>query len=130
MLSRESFSNQKRGHCLTFKLPALDKTLDVEFPSGRLPVCVRCKKNYKTKTICRSRDLHKHLPWTEVYICMTLDPTCTDANNNYVDRPFVAQGVQKQIFCFKTDMDTKLPICAACKRKKLHKVLLPIKDAA
>eukprot|EP00957_Ditylum_brightwellii_P038641 2920904-Ditylum_brightwellii.AAC.1 len=65
MLSRESFSNQKRGHCLTFKLPALDKTLDVEFPSGRLPVCVRCKKNYKTKTICRSRDLHKHLPWTE-----------------------------------------------------------------
>jgi len=117
MFSKETFPNQKRGHCLSFRLPGLDKTISAEFPNGRLPVCDRCKKNYKTKTLCRSRDHHKTLPWTQVYICMTLDPTCTDAKNNYVDGPFFAQRVEKQLFCFKADMDTTMPICATCKRK-------------
>mmetsp|Transcript_21277 Transcript_21277/g.31276 ORF Transcript_21277/g.31276 Transcript_21277/m.31276 type:complete len:368 (+) Transcript_21277:114-1217(+) len=110
-------TRQECRHCMSLTLPGLDKTFEVWFPKNRLPVCNRCKKNYKTRELCRTRDSHKDLPWTKTSICITLDHSCIDSSNKYVDGPFVAQTVPNQPFCYKNDMDTTLPICATCKSK-------------
>ena len=103
---------------LTFTPPGFKQALNVKFPDSRLPVCVACKKNFKTKDMCRVRNLHTRPPWTTAYICMTLDESCTDEDGKYVDKPFVVRMVQWRPFCLMEDFpsNSKTPVCATCKK--------------
>ena len=66
--------------------------------------------------MCRVRNTHTGAPWTTAYICLTLDESCTDENNNYVDKPLTVRMVQWQPFCVTQPFDPKTPVCAACKK--------------
>jgi len=106
------------GNILTFTPPGFKQSLNVKFPDSRLPVCVSCKKNYKTKDMCRVRNQHTSSPWTTAYICMSVDETCTDDDGNYVDQPFVIRMFQGRPYCVTEDFapKSKTPVCATCKK--------------
>eukprot|EP00532_Pseudo-nitzschia_australis_P007624 CAMPEP_0168176454 /NCGR_PEP_ID=MMETSP0139_2-20121125/7796_1 /TAXON_ID=44445 /ORGANISM="Pseudo-nitzschia australis, Strain 10249 10 AB" /LENGTH=614 /DNA_ID=CAMNT_0008095173 /DNA_START=126 /DNA_END=1970 /DNA_ORIENTATION=+ len=106
------------GNVLTFTPPGFKQALNVKFPDSRLPVCVSCKKNFKTKDMCRVRNQHTRPPWTTAYICMTIDESCTDEDGNYVDKPLVVRMVQWRPFCVMEDfpLQSKVPVCATCKK--------------
>ena len=103
---------------LTFTPPGFKQALNVKFPDSRLPVCVSCKKNFKTKDMCRVRNQHTRQPWTTAFICMTLDASCTDEDGNYVDKPFIVRMVQWRPFSVMEDFapKSKTPVCATCKK--------------
>jgi hypothetical protein len=101
---------------LTFTPPGFKQSLNVKFPDSRLAVCEKCKKNFKTRDMCRVRNTHTTAPWTTAYICLTLDDSCLDENGKYVDKPLTVRMVQWQPFCVKDPFDPKTPVCAACKR--------------
>jgi len=111
----------KRGTALRFTPPGFKHAVDIPFPGRVLPVCARCKKNYKTREHCRTKEQHHTLPWTDTYICMTLDGSCfnPDATLRLEDGPFVAHGVQSQPYIYPDEMklDPKTPSCAQCKDK-------------
>lgn len=90
--------------------------LSVKFPDSRLAVCEKCKKNFKTRDMCRVRNTHTSAPWTTAYICITIDDSCLDENGKYIDTPMTVRMVQWQPFCVKKPFDPKTPVCAACKR--------------
>lgn len=106
------------GNILTFTPPGFKQALNVKFPDSRLPVCVSCKKNFKTKDMCRVRNQHTRPPWTTAYICMTLDASCTDEDGKYVDKPFVVRMVQWRPYSVMEDFapNSKTPVCATCKK--------------
>ena len=101
---------------LTFTPPGFKQILNVKFPDSRLAVCEKCKKNFKTRDMCRVRNTHTTAPWTTAYICVTLDDSCTDADGKYIEAPLTVRMVQWQPFCVKTPFDPKTPVCAACKK--------------
>jgi hypothetical protein len=103
------------GNILTFTPPGFQQCLNVKFPDSRLAVCEKCKKNFKTRDMCRVRNTHTTAPWTTAYICLTLDESCTDSNG-YIDKPFTVRMVQWQPYCIKNPFDPKTPVCAACKK--------------
>jgi hypothetical protein len=90
--------------------------LNVKFPDSRLAVCDKCKKNFKTRDMCRVRNVHTSAPWSTAYICITVDESCTDENGKYVDKPLTVRMVQWQPFCVRKPFDSKTPVCATCKR--------------
>ena len=114
-------SSQVEAQTLDFmKLepPGLSRVLDIPFPDRKLPVCEVCKKNYKTRELCRSRDGHTGLPWTTTYICITFEPSCFDSNGNLYDGKFTAKALTaQQPYCFKEDKGCSTPICSTCKEK-------------
>lgn len=101
---------------MTFTPPGFKQILSVKFPDSRLAVCEKCKKNFKTRDMCRVRNTHTTPPWTTAYICITIDDSCLDENGNYIDKPMTVRMVQWQPFCVKKPFDPKTPVCAACKR--------------
>lgn len=104
------------GNVLTFTPPGFNQTLNVKFPDCRLAVCEKCKKNYKTRDMCRVRNSHTAEPWSTAFICFTLDDNCTDADGKYVDRPLAVRMIQWQPYCVKKPFDPKTPVCSACKK--------------
>jgi hypothetical protein len=111
--NRRQISNVLRFTPLGFKHP-----IDVQFPPRCLPVCGRCKKNFKTREHCRGRDCHTDLPWCDTYVCVSLDKSCTDGNGKLLDGPFTAKVIPPVGFTFKEDeLDPLTPICAPCKDK-------------
>jgi hypothetical protein len=104
------------GNILTFTPPGFSQILSVKFPDSRLAVCEKCKKNFKTRDMCRVRNTHTSAPWTTAYICITIDDSCLDENGKYIDKPMTVRMVQWQPFCVKKPFDPKTPVCAACKR--------------
>lgn len=111
----------KRGATLRFTPPGFKHAVDVPFPGRVLPVCQRCKKNYKTREHCRTKEQHHNLPWADTYMCMTFDQSCfnTDGSLRINDGPFHAHGVQSQPYIYPEEMklDPKTPSCAQCKDK-------------
>ena len=103
------------GNILSFTPPGFSQVLNVKFPDSRLAVCEKCKKNYKTRDMCRVRNSHTSAPWTTAYICITLDESCLE-NGKYVDKPFSVRMVPWQPYCVKECFDAKTPVCAACKK--------------
>ena len=101
---------------LTFTPPGFKQTLSVKYPDSRLPVCFKCKKNFKTRDMCRVRNTHTDPPWTTAYVCITMDDSCTDENGNFVDKPLTLRMVQWQPFAVRQDFSPKTPVCSACKR--------------
>ena len=104
------------GNILTFTPPGFNQELNVKFPDSRLAVCEKCKKNYKTRDMCRVRNHHTGAPWTTAYVCITLDDTCTDENGKYIDKPLTVRMVQWQPFCVKKPFDSQHPVCSSCKK--------------
>jgi len=104
------------GNVLTFTPPGFKQSLNVKFPDSRLAVCEKCKKNFKTRDMCRVRNNHTSAPWTTAYICLTLDDSCTDADGNYIDKPLTVRMVQWQPYQVKAPFDPKTPVCSACKK--------------
>lgn len=106
------------NNVLSFTLPGFEQTLHVKFPDSRLPVCAHCKKNFKTRDICRVRQKHTEAPWSTAYICLTLDDTCTDKDGNLMDKPMVCRMTQWQPYCVPVQFakNEKTPVCAACKK--------------
>jgi len=99
--------------------PGFQETISVPFPDRKLPVCFTCKRNYKTRELCRTRDGHTGLPWTTTYICITLDKNCIDGDGKLrKDVEIKARSLStQQNFCFKRDVDVSTAICHACKEK-------------
>mmetsp|Transcript_32232 Transcript_32232/g.96637 ORF Transcript_32232/g.96637 Transcript_32232/m.96637 type:complete len:548 (-) Transcript_32232:2392-4035(-) len=104
------------GNILTFTPPGFKQTLNVKFPDSRLAVCEKCKKNYKTRDMCRVRNNHTTAPWTTAFICITLDASCTDDDGKYVDKPLTVRMVQWQPYCVKKAFGPKTPVCSSCKK--------------
>lgn len=109
----------KRTSMLRFTPPGLTNALDIPFPGRVLPVCARCKKNYKTREHCRSKEGHTGLPWTDTYICITFDATCFSPEGHILDGMFHAQNVQSSPYVYpeQVTLDPKTPSCAQCKDK-------------
>lgn len=114
MICIQAMSNS--GNVLSFTPPGFKQTLHVKFPDSRLAVCEKCKKNYKTREMCRVRNNHTDAPWSTAYICITLDESCTDANNKLVDKPYFVKMNQWHPYCAKKSFDARTPVCAACKK--------------
>jgi hypothetical protein len=114
-----SYSNQRlNSNVLRLTPPGFKHPIDVQFPPRCLPVCGRCKKNFKTREHCRGRDCHTDLPWCDTYVCVSLDKSCTDGNGKLLDGPFAAKVIPPVGFTFKEDeLDPLTPICAPCKDK-------------
>jgi len=113
------------GNLLIFRPPGFHQKLSVQFPDCRLPVCYRCKKNYKTRDTCRLRNRHTELPWSTSYLCITIDDTCFDitpaGKKVLCKEPMMTRVLPWQPFCSKKDMDEAMPVCAACKHKNYTK---------
>ncbi len=121
----------KKQNVLTCSIPGLPYEMDFAFPTGKLSVCDKCKKIYKTRKLCRERDGHTTFPWNKTYICFTLDESCfeldADGNERVVkdDGSNSIEFVAKHIECSPTKFFTLFdsqaqqldPICAPCKLK-------------
>lgn len=111
----------KKNSILRFTPPGFKYALDIPFPGRVLPVCARCKKNYKTREHCRTKEQHHTLPWTDTYICLTFDSSCfgPDGGLRLEEGPFTAHGVPSQPYIYpeEIDLDPKTPSCAQCKDK-------------
>lgn len=81
-----------KNNILTFTPRGFNQAVNVKFPDGRLAVCKKCKKNFKTKESCRVRSGHTSVPWTTAYICVTLDQSCIDQNGDlHKDKPLTVR---------------------------------------
>ena len=113
---------------LKLDIPGFPSTLHVCFPEGRLPVCARCKKNYKTRDMCRTRSEHTDLPWTSVYVCITLDDSCIDQNNKIKNGIFTTRTTDNSPYCYKSDVDSDTLICSSCKSKNYTRTQCRVKN--
>ena len=104
------------GNVLSFKPPGFNQTLHIKFPEGRLAVCDKCKKNYKTRDMCRVRNKHTDPPWSTAYICITLDESCIDSNNKLKNKVYTVKLNQWHPYSAKKPFNSKTPVCAACKK--------------
>lgn len=101
---------------LTFTPPGFKQSLNVKFPDSRLAVCEKCKKNFKTKDMCRVRNSHTDPPWTTAYVCITVDDSCIAADGSYIDAPMTLRMVTWRPYAVRKPFHPKTPVCAACKR--------------
>lgn len=107
------------GNILTLSISGLAKDVNIQFPSRRLPVCYKCKRNYKTRQFCRVKKMHKHLPWCKTYLCVTLDESCVSTENNVVGEALKAKTTSWKPYKFKdsVEMNCDFPTCTDCKKK-------------
>ena len=112
-------------HICTLHPPGMPAPFDVPFPERRLPVCNRCKKNFKSRELCRNRDGHKSLPWQNTYVAVTITDECLigegeDGSLSYnPDVPMVAELQGTPLLCLgPSDGSMRLePICKVCREK-------------
>jgi len=102
---------------LDLEIPGFPSKLQLSFPDGRLPVCTKCKKNFKTRDMCRVHGGHTSLPWTSVYACITLDDSCIDSNKKLKKGDYTAKNIGFSSFCYREDVPADTLICASCKVK-------------
>ncbi len=104
-------------------LPFFPQPFEVPFPSRKLPVCLRCKKNFRSRELCRQRDEHKALPWQTVYAVITLTDDVLekgeDGKLSVANIPVIAELQETPEMCRGPGdgfMATQ-PICKICKEK-------------
>lgn len=102
---------------VSFIPPGFRHSINVQFPRGRLPVCQKCKKTSKTRDQCRTRACHKDIPWCDIYVCISLDNSCTGNDGKILDGPFVAKNIMPTNAKLKGDVDPRTPVCASCKER-------------
>ncbi len=116
-------SNGTQLQLCTIHPPGLPRAFDVPFPPRKLPVCLRCKKNYRSRELCRQRDEHKALPWQTTYIIVTLTEAVLekreDGSQCIADMPVVASLQEMPDMCCgpADGFMSKQPICKMCKEK-------------
>jgi hypothetical protein len=119
----ENSSPSTQLQICTIHPPGMPRAFDVPFPPRKLPVCLRCKKNYRSRELCRQRDEHKSLPWQTTYIIVTLTESVLekreDGSQYITDMPVVATLQEMPDLC-RGPADgfmSKQPICKMCKEK-------------
>lgn len=117
--SNLSASNPKKPSHLLFTPPGFTHNVFVPFPGRVLPVCARCKKNYKTREHCRNKEAHTARPWADTFMCISLDDTCLTADGKLRAGEFVCNPSSNNAFCFEDGKSLlpKTPSCAQCKDK-------------
>eukprot|EP00956_Cyclotella_meneghiniana_P043898 scaffold293325_cov132-Cyclotella_meneghiniana.AAC.1 len=116
-------------HVITLHPRGMPRPFDIPFPMRRLPVCDKCKKNYKSRDLCRTRDNHKTLPWTTTYVVVTIDKSLLvedteDGRMFYnADMPAIGVMMDTPIMCLgPSDGSMKSePICKVCREKNYTK---------
>lgn len=73
-------------------LPGITHPLKIRFPRGKLPVCVKCKGQFKTRKYCREPPRnHRSLPWCTTYICITFNESCFEKDDKLKSQPFITK---------------------------------------
>jgi hypothetical protein len=93
-----------------------------------LPVCAKCKKHCKTRDNCRIKYGHTEVPWTNSYICITIDESCIGMDGKYIVEENDAAKLHAVVLsspqtqsslCKKyevqTCLDDNAPVCSTCK---------------
>mmetsp|Transcript_17794 Transcript_17794/g.35672 ORF Transcript_17794/g.35672 Transcript_17794/m.35672 type:complete len:574 (+) Transcript_17794:223-1944(+) len=105
-----------------------------------LPVCAKCKRHYKTRENCRVKYMHTDVPWTNSFICITIDESCIGTDGTYIVRndqklhavvlpsppPLQsADNNEKQRrmtkYVVNSCLDGSAPVCLACKQSNRTK---------
>ena len=109
----------KKPSHLLFTPPGFTHHVYVPFPGRVLPVCARCKKNYKTREHCRNKEAHTGKPWVDTYMCISLDDTCLTADGKLKAGEFVCNPSSNNAFQYDIgkELAAKTPSCAQCKDK-------------
>ena len=114
---------KSKVHYSTIHPQGMPRAFDVPFVERRLPVCDRCKKNFKSRELCRKRDGHKALPWQMTYVAITIDDSVLqeDENGNIslMNVPMVCEIQDTPHMCLgPADGSMKAePICKVCREK-------------
>mmetsp|Transcript_14449 Transcript_14449/g.22287 ORF Transcript_14449/g.22287 Transcript_14449/m.22287 type:complete len:439 (-) Transcript_14449:147-1463(-) len=110
-------------HYCTIHPEGMPRAFDVPFVERRLPVCDRCKKNFKSRDLCRKRDGHKALPWQMTYVVVTMDSSVIQEDDNgnvsLQNIPMVCELQDTPHMCLGPadgSMKTE-PICKVCREK-------------
>ena len=115
-----------KKNSLVFTPAGLGQEITIQFPrkSRSLLVCKKCKKNYKSREICRSNSGHTSLPWNVVYLCIVIDDSCLTSNSSTCKKEFITDGklsgrvIENQEFEMKKkSFNSSLPVCKSCKQK-------------
>lgn len=110
-------------HYCTIHPQGMPRSFDVPFVERRLPVCDRCKKNFKSRDLCRMRDGHKALPWQMTYVVVTMDSSVLHEGENgnvtLQNIPMVCDLQDTPHMCLgPADGSMKSePICKVCREK-------------
>lgn len=109
----------KKPSHLLFTPPGFTHHVFVPFPGRVLPVCARCKKNYKTREHCRNKEAHSGMPWVDTFMCIALDDTCVTADGKLKAGEFVCNPSTNNAFQYEIGKELlpKTPSCAQCKDK-------------
>ena len=72
-----------KKNSLVFTPSGMGREITIQFPrkSPSSKVCKKCKKNYKSREICRSNSGHNALPWNVVYLCVVIDESALRRSN-------------------------------------------------
>mmetsp|Transcript_31069 Transcript_31069/g.66143 ORF Transcript_31069/g.66143 Transcript_31069/m.66143 type:complete len:446 (+) Transcript_31069:174-1511(+) len=123
MMAAAPTPKKRTSQVCTVWPPGMPRAFDVPFPEKRLPVCDRCKKNYRSRELCRQRDGHKALPWQITYVVITLTDEVLvkgeDGALALADVPVIAELQDMPELCrgpADGSMRTE-PICPVCKEK-------------
>jgi hypothetical protein len=113
-------------HVITLHPHGMPRPFDVPFPERRLPVCDKCKKNYKSRDLCRTRDGHKTLPWTTTYVAVTIDPGLIvkdEGGERIDDVPTIGLLMDTPLMCLGPADGSMVnePICKVCREKNYTK---------
>jgi len=117
MMSNPFAKLRRVPNLLRFTPPGFPCSIDVPFPGRLLPVCDKCKGNFKTREHCRIRECHTSLPWSDIFVCVSLDPSCTNEDNTLMPGPFLSRTVPPQPVCLPEETNPETTICGACKDK-------------
>jgi len=124
-------NNTPQGeNILTTLIPGLNRPINIQFPDGKLPVCQRCKKIYKTRDLCRVRGGHTDVPWNTTYLSLSFDDSCLTHNikrelclvdEEMMQCRFEATLIDEPPLPFRVkkihEDDLFSPICTSCKEK-------------
>ena len=111
---------------LVFTPLGLNREVIIQFPrkSRSLLVCKKCKKNYKSREICRNNSRHTALPWSTVYLCIIISESCLNDNASTGEKEFATDGelhgrvIEGQNFQMKNNSSSSsFPVCKYCKQK-------------
>ena len=107
-----------------------------------LPVCAKCKRHYKTRENCRVKYMHTDVPWTNSFICITIDESCIGTDGTYIirndqklhavvlpsppplqspDNNNEKQRRSMTKYVVNSCLDGSAPVCLACKQSNRTK---------
>lgn len=90
---REGEEREEWSTCVA--IPGMKHPILLHLPPMKLPVCTKCKRQFKTRKYCRQKPRkHMSLPWSVTYLCLTFDDSCYESqlqNRMKTDKHFIAK---------------------------------------